>query len=150
MKKELMEVLEKEGIRRAVQALNKYDYEDYCLFNADVAELVLPFFKKKYPKDKRPRLAIEGIRKWHAGEITDAELEDLSDAADTAAHAANSDAAAYAVYTSFFAANYHTTAYKAVASAAASAYASYSSGTDRKKQWEKIKEIFVKHFGGDK
>ncbi len=30
----------------------------------DCAERVLPYFEKKYPKDKRPRVAIETLQKW--------------------------------------------------------------------------------------
>ena len=31
---------------------------------AKLAEKVLPYFEKKYPKDKRPRKAIEALRTW--------------------------------------------------------------------------------------
>ena len=36
----------------------------------DFAEAVLPIFEKKYPKDDRPRKAIEAARKYANGEIT--------------------------------------------------------------------------------
>ena len=57
----------------------------------DCAELVLPIFEKKYPKDQRPRTAIEVARKWASGEAT---IEQVRVAAATAAYAAA--AAAYA------------------------------------------------------
>ncbi len=44
---------------------------------ANVAESVLYIFEERYPSDKRPRLAIEGIRDWHAGKITSEELARL-------------------------------------------------------------------------
>ena len=63
-------ILKSNGIEDAVWALQVLDYKDECLFRADVAESVLHIFEERYPDDKRPREAINGIRKWHRGEIT--------------------------------------------------------------------------------
>ncbi len=64
--------------------LDEQDHRSLVLWAADCAEHVLPYFEKKYPKDGRPRRAIEAGRAWVRGEIA------LSDerAAAFAAHAA--------------------------------------------------------------
>ena len=49
--------------------LDKKDQKDLALWAADCAEQVLPYFEKKYPKDYRPRKAIEAARKWAKGKI---------------------------------------------------------------------------------
>ena len=66
--------------------------QEIVLAACDCAELTLPRLEKTYPKDKRPRVAIETARKWAAGKAT---LEEVRAAAD-AAHAAAYDAAAAA------------------------------------------------------
>lgn len=134
----LIHILESNGIRDAIWALRCFDYKDYCLFLADVAESVLGFYEKK-DDSKAPVLAIEGIRKYHAGDISKAELRELSNRATYAASAASagavspdadyaaaSDAAAYAAY--------------AAAAAAAADYA-------RSNKWQEIEQLFIKHFG---
>jgi len=40
-----------------------------ALWAADCAERVLPYFEEKYPRDDRPRKAIEAARAWARGEI---------------------------------------------------------------------------------
>jgi len=62
----------------------KKDHKSIVLWAADCAEQVLPYFEKEYPKDKRPRKAIEAGRAWARGEITVSEAR----AAALAAHAA--------------------------------------------------------------
>ena len=47
--------------------MKKYDKQDQkslATFAADCAERVLAFFEKAYPKDDRPRKAIEACRAW--------------------------------------------------------------------------------------
>ena len=47
--------------------MKKYSKEDQralALWAADCAKRVLPFFEKAYPKDNRPRKAIEVLHKW--------------------------------------------------------------------------------------
>ena len=58
------------------------------------AEYSLHIFEKKYPDDKRPRLAIEAKRAWIKGEISDEELSIARDAAGDAAWAARAAARA--------------------------------------------------------
>ena len=60
---------------------------------ADCVEHVLSLFTGKYPKDDRPRRAIETARAWARGEATVGEAREAAFAAHAAARAA-SDAAA--------------------------------------------------------
>ena len=83
------QILESNGIRDAVWALRTQKYLDYCLFLADMAESVLSFYEKRYPRNHRPRACIDGIRDYKSGEITIQELQGLANAAaDAAADAA--------------------------------------------------------------
>ena len=66
---------------------------DLRLFAADCAEHVLHFYEAKFPKDDRPRKAIEAARKYARGELTAAAAAD-ADAADADAAAADAAAAA--------------------------------------------------------
>ena len=43
---------------------SKQDQKSLAIWAADCAERVLPFFEKAYPKDDRPRKAIEVCRIW--------------------------------------------------------------------------------------
>ena len=79
----LMKILELNGIKDALWALRCFKYGEYCLFLADMAESVLHIYESK-----SPRLAMQAIRDWYAGEIDDKAL---------AADAAYADAA-YAAY----------------------------------------------------
>ena len=93
----ILEILDSNGVKDAFWALRTQDYRDYCLILADVAESVLHIFEEKNKGDTRPREAIEAIRKWHSGIITEAELKNAADAAAYAAYAAYAAAgAAYA------------------------------------------------------
>ncbi len=110
------------GIEDAVWALCVFDYKDYCLFNADVAESVLHIFEKRHPNNDRPRKAIAAARDYHAGRITQEELSTaayVASAADVAAAdaAADADVAVYAVR-----------------------------DAARKAKWAEIEELFIKHF----
>jgi hypothetical protein len=74
------------------QNMKKYDKQDQTLmatWAADCAERVLPFFEKAYPKDDRPRKAIEACRTWvRTGVFKMADIRGAS----LAAHAAARDA----------------------------------------------------------
>jgi len=45
------------------------DHRSLALWAADCAEHVLPYFEKEYPKDDRPRKAIETGRDWARGNM---------------------------------------------------------------------------------
>ncbi|MEJ7819948.1 MAG: putative immunity protein [Rubrobacteraceae bacterium] len=68
--------------------LDKQDHGSLALWATDCAEHVLPYFEEKYPKDDRPRKAIQAGRAWARGEIKMSEVR----AAAIAAHAAARDA----------------------------------------------------------
>jgi len=72
--------------------LDKREHRSLVLWAADCAERALPYFEEKYPKDNRPRNAVEAGRAWVRGEIATGEAR----AAAFAAHAAarNADQAA--------------------------------------------------------
>lgn len=68
-------ILDSNGIRDAVWALQLFEYVDYCWFLADIAESVLPLFEKEHKNDDSIRKLIQLIRNYHAGEVLEAELE---------------------------------------------------------------------------
>ncbi|HLO15031.1 MAG TPA: hypothetical protein VK206_09385 [Anaerolineales bacterium] len=76
----------------------KYSKEDQTLlatWAADCAERVLPFFEKAYPKDDRPRKAIEACRTWvRTGVFRMADIRGASLAAHAAAREAKENEAA--------------------------------------------------------
>jgi hypothetical protein len=74
---------------RLIRKIETWNDKTARLFAADCAEHVLPIFEKKYPDDKRPRLAILAARDFAYGKISAKER----DAARAAARAAAWDAA---------------------------------------------------------
>ena len=68
--------------------LDERDHRTLVLWATDCAEHVLPYFEEKYPKDDRPRNAVEAGRAWVHGEIATGGAR----AAALAAHAAARDA----------------------------------------------------------
>jgi hypothetical protein len=162
-----MQMLEFGGIENAVWGLRCFDYKDYCLFLADVAESVLYIFEEKYPDDKRPRLAIDAIRLYYKGEISISQLDAAYDAAADAAAAADAEAADTYYATDDAAAAAATAAYTAVAAAVAdtTVVAAYYAAADdaatytpytavaasaKKQQWAVIEGLYVKHFSFDR
>lgn len=49
---------------RTAKLAEKTDHETLATWALDCAERVLPFFESRYPKDNRPRVAIETGRAW--------------------------------------------------------------------------------------
>jgi hypothetical protein len=166
-----MQILESNGIKDAVWVLRCFDYKNQCLFLADLAESVLHIYEAEND-NQAPRLAINGIREYHAGKITEKELKRLSDAASYDARITYS-AIAYTAYAAYaaaaFTAAYAVAAYAvadatANAAANAAAYAT-ANATDaayataiaadaanaadaaRKEKWAEIEQLFIKHFG---
>jgi len=60
----LSQILAFNGIEDAVWALRCFDYKKYCLFLAEVAESVYPYYRNVYPDDTVVRRVIHNIR-WH-------------------------------------------------------------------------------------
>jgi len=79
----LSHILDSNGIEDAVWCLRVLPYREQCLFRADVAELVVHLCD-----DPRPQAAIDAIRAWHAGDISDKSLTDAAYAAYADAYAA--------------------------------------------------------------
>jgi hypothetical protein len=97
-------------VARALSDKNKIRYVIFA------AEQVLELFEKKYPEDRRPRIAIEAAK-----EVLKKNNPETRRAADAAAHAAH--AAAYAAATANAAEDAAATAYAAYAAAYAAAHA---------------------------
>lgn len=76
---------------RLVRRVAAIDRRLRVTWAADCAEHVLPVWETRYPRDPRPRQAIEAARGWVAATTS---IEDTRAAAD-AAYAAAADAAAY-------------------------------------------------------
>jgi len=68
--------------------LDKPDHRSLVLWATACAEHVLPYFEVNYPKDNRPRKALEAGRAWVRSEVAVSEVR----AAALAAHAAARDA----------------------------------------------------------
>jgi len=65
---------------------SKEDQRSLATWAADCAERVLPFFERAYPKDDRPRKAIEACRTWvRTGVFRMADIRGASLAAHAAA-----------------------------------------------------------------
>ena len=122
---------------------NAIDKPQSVLLACECAEHVLAIlYEKKYPKDKRPRLAIEAARNW-ANRPNEKNRKAAAYAAAAADAAAADAAAAYAAaaYAAYAAAD---AAYAAADAAADAAYAAKSS--EHKWQANKIREIIPNPF----
>ena len=73
--------------------LDKRDHSSLVFWAADCAEHALPHFEEKYPKDNRPRNAVEAGRAWARGEIAMSEARAAAIAAHAAARAVDQAAA---------------------------------------------------------
>jgi hypothetical protein len=62
MKKPKFSITHKDA--ELLDKVNTTDQKTLAIWAIDCAERVLPFFEKKYPKDKRPRQAIKTLQEW--------------------------------------------------------------------------------------
>jgi hypothetical protein len=69
-------------------SITKKEHKLLALWAADCAQHVLKYFEKKYPKDKRPRLAIKAARDWAKGKIKCGDARKAAIAAHAAARKA--------------------------------------------------------------
>lgn len=76
-----------------VKRLDEQDHKLLVLWAADCAEHVLRHFEEKYPKDDRPRKALEAGLAWVRGEIALGAARAAAFAAHAAARDADIDAA---------------------------------------------------------
>jgi hypothetical protein len=75
-----------------MKKFNRQEQKSLASWAADCAERVLPFFEKKYPKDERPRKAIEACRAWaKTGIFKMADIRKSSLSAHAAARKAKRD-----------------------------------------------------------
>ena len=132
-------ILESNGIKDAVWVLRCFDYKEYGLFLADIAESVLDIFENKYPDNNKPRLAIEAVRLFVKGDINKKELRTAAAAAYAAAAYAADAYAAYAAADAYAADAADAAAYAAYA---ADAYADAA----RSNKWKFITELFIQYF----
>lgn len=134
-------------IGAAVSLDEDYDYKYGCLFLADVAELALPIFEKEFPLCNLPRIAVQGIRDYYAGKITEAKLKTLNLGADFALeHAKATKAtrgAVFAAASAYFASDSDQQALLALDSAA-NALGTTSNTKDF--GWIEIERIFIEYF----
>lgn len=70
-----------------VELINKFDKKILILWATDCAKHVLPNFEKKYPKDKRPRIAIQTGKAWANDLAKTSEARAAAFSAHTAARA---------------------------------------------------------------
>jgi len=104
--------------------LEERDHKSLVLWATDCAEHVLPYFEEKYPKDDRPRNAVEAGRAWVRGEIAMSEVRVAAFAAHAAARNADQAAArAAARAAGHAAATAHVAGHAAHAASYAASYA---------------------------
>ncbi len=70
---------------KIIEIAGKIDHKTLAVWAIDCAEHVLSFFEEKYPKDDRPRNAIEVGRAWVRDEISVGEARSAAFAAHAAA-----------------------------------------------------------------
>jgi hypothetical protein len=116
---------------RLIRKVETWNDKTLRLYAADCAERVLGLYEKQYPKDDRPRKAIQAARDFANGLINKDAAYDAADAAFTASAAAHiatytatnaANAAASAAFAAAYTANAaHIAAYTATNAAASAA-----------------------------
>lgn len=80
------------------ELVKKTDHKTLGIWAADCVERVLPYFEEKYPKDNRPRKAIEALRTWvQTGVFKIADVRRVALASHAAAREVESDDVARSV-----------------------------------------------------
>ncbi|MFA5786240.1 MAG: putative immunity protein [Actinomycetota bacterium] len=124
--------------------LDKRDHRSLVLWATDCAEHVLPYFEEKYPKDNRPRRAVEAGRAWVRGEIAFSQARAAAFAAhaaardaDQAAACAAARAAAHAAATAHVAGHArHAATYAVTAATYAAAPVDAAAVTAKERDWQ--------------
>ncbi len=84
-------------IESSLKIVKKTDHKTLAVWAIDCVERVLPYFEEKYSEDKRPRKAIEALRKWiRTGIFRMADIRKASLDAHAAAREVGEDDAARA------------------------------------------------------
>jgi hypothetical protein len=120
--------------------LDKRDHRSLVLWATDCAEHVLPYFEEKYPKDDRPRDAVEAGRAWVRGEIAMSEARaaaSAAHAADQAAARAAARAAGHGAATAHVAGHAaHAANYAVTAAADAAVLTGSAAATAKERDWQ--------------
>lgn len=145
------DILKSNGIQDTIWILkvitNEEDRMAIMSFYADVTESGLKKFEKEYPKDNRPRKAIEGVRDFVKGKIGREVLKRLCDSI----YDRSADISVYTYYKPspvLFAAN---AAYAAANISRFDIYATCNAATyafyaDSYTKWRKIEEMLLKYI----
>ena len=75
------DVTQQWGVPRPATDQEKEDQKVFALWAADCAERALPYFERQYPKDDRPRKAIEAARTWAQGGLAMSKVREAAFAA---------------------------------------------------------------------
>ena len=126
------------------ELLSKQDHRTLVLWATNCAEHVLPYFEEKYPKDNRPRKAIEAGRAWVRGEIAMSEARTAAFATHAAARDTNQAAACAAARAAGHAAStahvsghaVHTATYAAKAATYAADPNNADANTAKERNWQ--------------
>lgn len=78
--------------KKIAELADKTDHRTLAIWATDCAEHVLSYFEERYPKDDRPRKAIEAGRAWVRGEISVGDARSAAVAAHAAARASEEGA----------------------------------------------------------
>ena len=118
--------------------LDERDHTSLVLWATDCAEHALPYFEEKYPKDNRPRNAVEAGRAWARGEIAMSASAVAAHAAARAADQAAARAAGHAAATAHVAAHAAHAANYAVTAAtdAAEVPTDSATATTKERDWQ--------------
>ena len=118
--------------------LEERDHRSLVLWATECAEHVLPYFEEKYPKDNRPRNAVEAGRAWARGEIAMSASAVAAHAAARAADQAAARAAGHAAATAHVAAHAAHAANYAVTAAtdAAEVPTDSATATTKERDWQ--------------
>ena len=73
--------------------LDEQDHKLLTIWASECAEHALPYFEERYPKDDRPRRAIEAARAWVRGNLSMVDARKAAFASHAAARDANNIAA---------------------------------------------------------
>ena len=78
-----------------LELMKKSDHKTLAVWSIDCVERVMPYFEEKYPKDHRPRNAIEALQTWiNTGVFKMAEIRKASLGSHAAAREVGEDNAA--------------------------------------------------------
>jgi len=140
---EKVEFVNKRLSKSIAELLSKRNHRTLVLWATDCAEHVLSYFEEKYPKENRPRKAIEAGRAWVRGEITMSEARTAAFAAHAAARNTNQGAACAARAAGHAAATAHVAGHAGYAATYAAKAATYAAdhtdadaNTAKERNWQ--------------